>query len=119
MPTEPEPITLTEVVHRAVETCEDGSEALDQLLLAFEDADEPIAAVDDLEGRLDRAVGPRVRDDEPGFTMACAMVLYLAHRRDELDADADELLRLTARAEFHRDPPPPVAVWLQERGVSL
>ncbi len=29
MPPEPEPITLDQVVHRAVETCEDGSQALD------------------------------------------------------------------------------------------
>jgi hypothetical protein len=51
--------------------------------------------------------------------MACAVVIYLAHRRDEITAEAGELLRLTARSEFDGNPPPEVADWLQLRGVTL
>ncbi|MEA2157990.1 MAG: hypothetical protein QOD66_370 [Solirubrobacteraceae bacterium] len=122
MPTNPPPVTVSEVVHRAVEACDDGSgtEALDELLERFEDDDEPIAAVEDIEITLDETVGPRDPDDDPpAFVMACAVIVYLAHRRDELEADAIELLRLAARAEFDGHPPPAVASWLGQRGVSL
>jgi hypothetical protein len=121
MPTEPEPVTVSEVVRRAVEVCEDStSEPLDELLAHFEDDDRPIAGVEDVEAMLDEAVGPPEFDDlDAGFTMARAVILYLAHRRDELDADATELLRLAARAELSGHPPAHVEAWLRERDVSL
>jgi hypothetical protein len=50
--------------------------------------------------------------------MARAVITYLAHRRDEMDADAEDLLRLAARAEFGGNPPDAVARWLAERGVD-
>jgi hypothetical protein len=120
MPTEPEPVTLAEVVHRAVEVCEDStSEGLDELLARFEDADEPITAVEDVERRLDEALGPPDADELDGaLTMARAVVVYLAHRRDEIDEDPIELLRLAARAEFHAHPPPHVARWLEQQGIT-
>jgi len=118
MPTEPAPVTMAEVVHRAVETCDDGSGTVDDLLARFEDDDEPVSAVD-VERRLDEAVGPRDDEDHPAFTMACAVIVYLAHRRDELDADPVELLRLAARAEFDGHPSPAVTAWLQEQGVEV
>lgn len=120
MPTEPAPLTLAQVVHRAVETCDDGSsEALDELSARFEDADEPIAAIDDIERRLDEAIGPREEDEDPAFTMACAVIVYLAHRRDEYEADPTELLALAARAELEGQPPAAVTVWLERQGVAL
>ena len=78
MPTEPEPVTLSEVVRRAVEVCDDGtSEGLDDLLVRFEDADEPITAVEDVEERLDEALGPQDADeDEAPLTMARAVVIH-------------------------------------------
>jgi hypothetical protein len=119
MPTEPEPVTLAEVVRIAVETCDDGSESLDDLLTRFEDDDEPISAIEDIETRLDETLGPPELDaDDPAFTMARAVIVYLAHRRDEVGAPPIELLRLAARAEFHGDPPEDVARWLTEQGVD-
>ena len=50
--------------------------------------------------------------------MATAVATYLAFRRDQVDEDAEELLRLAARAEFNGNPPPAVANWLEEQGVS-
>jgi hypothetical protein len=111
---------MSEVVHRAVEVCDDGSsEALDELLTRFEDDDEPIAAIEDIERRLDETVGPRIDEDDPAFTMACAVIVYLAHRRDEVGAEGTELLRLAARAEFNGHPPPAVKSWLDQRDVSI
>ena len=121
MPTEPQPITLSEAVHRAVEACTDPtSPGLDDLLERFADDDEPITAVEDIEERLNEALGPpELDDDDAALTMARAVVVYLAHRRDELEADPSELLRLAARAEFHGVPPEPVARWLTGQGVML
>jgi hypothetical protein len=48
-----------------------------------------------------------------------AVILYLAHRRDEVsDVDAD-ILRLAVRAEYDGDPPPAIEEWLTAQGVSL
>lgn len=120
MPTEPEPITLAEVVQRAVEACEDGtSEGLDELLEQFEDADEPVSAIGDIEERLDEALGPaEAGDEDPALTMARAVIVYLAYRRDEIGAAPVELLRLAARAEFAGNPSEPVAQWLARQGVA-
>ncbi len=121
MPTEPQPPTLAEVVHRAVEVCEDSaSSGLDELLERFEDADEPITAVTDLEGRLRDQLGPVEFDEDDGaLTMARAVIVYLGHRRDELDGDPIELLRLAVRAEFDGHPPPHVERWLSQRGIQV
>ena len=120
MPTEPEPVTVSEIVHRAVEVCETStSDSLDALLVRFEDDDRPITAVEDVEEMLDMALGPSEFDDlDAEVTMARAVILYLAHRRDELDEDRLELLRLAARAEFSGNPPAHVEAWLNDQGVS-
>ena len=47
------------------------------------------------------------------------MILYLAHRRDALEDDPEDVLRLTARAEWKGDPPSAVEHWLDERGVTV
>jgi hypothetical protein len=121
MPTEPQPVTLAQVVHRAVEVCEDSSSAgLDELLVRFEDADEPVAAVEDVEQRLIAALGPpEFDDDDAAVTMARAVVVYLAHRRDELGEDPVELLVLASRAEFGPHPPEPVGRWLELQGIAV
>jgi hypothetical protein len=66
--------------------------------------------LDQLEERL--AWGA---DEDPPIVMAQALVLYLAHRLDEIDDDADELLRLASRAEFDGHPPERVTAWLEQR----
>jgi hypothetical protein len=122
MPTEPQPLTMFEAVRRAVEVCDDGTEnGLDELLDKFEDDDEPISAIDDVEERLNAKIGPPEFDDDDGdapMTMARAVIAYLHYRRDEADAPPVELLRLAARAEFDGKPPDYVARWLELQGVS-
>lgn len=120
MPTEPEPLTLSEIVHRAVEVCEDStSQGLDELLQRFEDADEPITGIEDVEARLVAAIGPvEFDEDDAALTMARAVIVYLAHRRDEFEQDDIELVRLAARAEFHGSPPAHVERWLDRQGIE-
>jgi hypothetical protein len=120
--TEPEPITLFEIVKRAVEICDpnDSDERLDRLLLQFEDADEPVTAIERLDERLANAVeGVDVELGDPAVAMAVATVLYLAHRRDELGDEPHKILRLAARAEWQGDPPEAVRDWLSDRGVEV
>jgi hypothetical protein len=120
MPTEPQPVTVSEAMRRAVEVCDDGSsEGLRDFLLRFEDDDEPISAIRDVRDRLDEVLGPPELDDnEAPLTMARAIVTYLAYRRDEIGAPDVELLRLAARAEFDGHPPEHVARWLALQGVT-
>jgi hypothetical protein len=122
VPTEPSPPTLSEVVRRAVEACDPvgEDEALADYLTRFEDRDEPVTAVEDLEEEA--AEEARRADPEgldPALTMAAAVTTYLGFKRDALGASDDELLRLAARSEFDGDPPPDVAAWLSDRGVEV
>jgi sirohydrochlorin ferrochelatase len=120
MPTEPAPITLSQVVHRAVEVCDPaGTDAdLADFLVRFEDADEPVAGLEDIEQRMAEAAGALDPEgDIPVLQMAAAVATYLAFRRDEFEEDPEELLRLAARAEFNGNPPAAVAGWLEEQGV--
>jgi hypothetical protein len=116
------PITLFDVVRRAVDIVDPDDEDPDmgQLEEIFEDADEPVTAVENLEERVALAVeGIDVEGENPAISMAAAIVLYLAHRRDELDDDPDDILRLAARAEWKGDPPDVVRDWLEARGVEV
>ena len=120
MPTEPEQPTLAEVVSRAaaVTDPEGVNNAVERLLRWFEDRDEPITAVADVDAELAEvttAIDPE--GDEPALTMARAVATYLAYRRDELGDDREAILRLAARAEFDDHPPEPVERWLAAQGV--
>ena len=107
---------LSEVVRRAVDVCE----GPDDLFIRFEDRDEPITAIEDIEGTMAEAVGALEPDEsDPQLVMAAAVTVYLAHRRDEVSEDPDKLLRLAARAEFDGSPPPHVANWLEQAGVEV
>jgi hypothetical protein len=118
MPTEPQPLTLAEAAHKAVEVCDDGtSEALGELLERFEDDDEPISAIEDIETLLNERLGDP-EDGDPPYKMARAVITYLAYRRDEIAEDPERLLELAARAEFKGHPPADVSAWLQQRGVK-
>ena len=112
----PDPITLSDLVRRAVEIVDPDANdpAVAELEQRFEDADEPVTGIENLEERVEFGA-----DEDPSVIMAQAVVLYLAHRRDEVDEDADEILSLAARAEFDANPPEPVADWLAARGVRV
>ena len=118
----PRPVSLFDVAKRAIEISDPDDEdaRLGDLLAQFEDDDEPITGVENLEERVAIAVeGVDVAIDDPAVSMAAATILYLARRRDELHAKPDRILRLAARAEWKGDPPEQVVEWLADRGVEV
>jgi hypothetical protein len=122
VPTEPTPLTLFQVVRRAVDIVDpdDDDPRAGDFERAFEDDDEPVRALDDVEER----VGTVLADLDPAvssgtLSMAGAITTYLSYRRDEIDADPAQLIRLAARAEWEGDPPNAVAIWLAERGIKI
>ncbi len=122
MPTEPQPLTLFDVAKRAVQICDpdDRDGVLGDFLAQFQDFDEPITAVDNVDERVAFASeGVDSGVSEPAVQMAGAVILYLAHRRDEVDDDPEDVLRLAARAEYRGEPPEPIRDWLADRGVTV
>jgi hypothetical protein len=122
MPRNPDPLTLSEVARRAVEICDpdDRDAVLGQYYLQFEDADEPVTAIQNLEERLALAAeGVDADVDDPSIAVANAVILYLAHRRDEFDDDPEDIVRLAVRAEWKGDPPEAVVEWLEARGIRI
>jgi hypothetical protein len=122
MPTEPQPVSLADVVRRAAQTVDpDGTDAVvGDFEMVFEDADEPIRALDDVPAR----VGTALADLDPAvangsLSMAGAITIYLSYRRDELTANPEELIRLAARAEWPDGLPAVVRDWLDERAIEL
>jgi hypothetical protein len=124
MPTEPQPPTLAEVVHRAVQVTdpEGGAESVAEYLRRFEDRDEPVTAIEDLETVAwegVRRIDVDAEDVDPALTMTAAVVVHLGYKRSEIESPEDELLIRAARDEFDGRPPERVAGWLAERGVEL
>jgi hypothetical protein len=121
MPTEPDPLTIAQIVHRAVEIVDpDGAdEDVGEFLRRFEDADVPVTAVEDIDRRMAEATGVLdPQEESPLLQMARAVTVYLAFRRDELTDDPDDIIRMAVRAEYDGQPPPNVANWLDEVGVE-
>jgi hypothetical protein len=123
MPTDPEPVTLAAIVHRAVVAVDpEGQAGIEDLMESFEDDDEPVGSygaeiaaqrIAEEAGKLDP------EGDDPAVQLAAAVATYLAFRRDEVDEEPRELLALAARAEFAGHPPEDVRALLAERGVEL
>ena len=119
---QPHAPTLSEVVRRAVEIVdpEGISGDVERYLLHFEDRDEPISAIEDIQAEAFDAASKMGAEDpvDPSVTMAAAVTTYLGFRRDEVEDDDLDILVLAARAEFHGRPPADIASWLEERGVE-
>jgi hypothetical protein len=114
---ESDPVRLSDLVRRACEIVDPHDEdgVVGDFEVRFEDADEPVAGiVDGLEERLGFG-----GDEDPAVVMVQAVVLYLAHRRDEVGDEPMRVLELAARAEFSGNPPVGVQNWLDERGVKI
>jgi hypothetical protein len=122
MPTEPDPVTLAQLVNRAAEITdpEGADDDVVQLAQRFEDADWPVSGIlETIEQRMAEAAGTLdPQEDSPVLQMAAAVAVYLAHRRDELEDDPVHVLRMTARAEFEGRPPAHVAQWLDTAGIE-
>jgi hypothetical protein len=117
MPTDPNTVMLSDLVRRATAIVDaDGvDDAVTLFATRHEDDDMPVRGIlDGLEERI--AWGA---DEDPSVVMAQAVVLYLAHRLDEIEDDPDEILRLAARSEFDAKPPEPVQAWLDRNGIEV
>jgi hypothetical protein len=123
MPTQQDPVTLAQLVHRAAEITdpEGADDDVVELTRRFEDADWPVSGIlDSIEQRMAEAAGALdPQEDSPAVQMAAAVAVYLAHRRDEMEEEPDHVLRMAARAEYDSKPPANVARWLQSAGIDL
>jgi hypothetical protein len=122
MSNQPDPVTLAQIVNRAAEiTDPDGADQdVVELQQRFEDADWPVSGIlDGIEQRMAEAAGTLdPQEDSPGLQVAVAVTVYLAYRRDEIDDDPVDVLRLAARAEYDGHPPANVANWLEQAGIE-
>jgi hypothetical protein len=108
-------------VHPGVEVADPTGEfGVADLLPPVEDADEPVTGhreieleLAELKGRIDP------QDEDPAVMMAIAVATYLAFRRDEMDDEREDLLRLAARSEYNGSPPEVVRTWLDQQGVAI
>ena len=112
--------SVSDVVRRAVELCDpdDVDPALGDLERQFEDDDEPITAVENIEERLAIALeGVDYDAENPAVAVASALVLHLAAHPGEVesDEDPDEVIRRAVRAQWRGNAPNYVDDWLTGR----
>jgi hypothetical protein len=122
MPRNPEALTLAEAVRRACALVDpdDADPVVGDFERYFEDADEPIRALDDVEARVATALAeldPALANGS--LSMAGAVTVYLSYRRDEYGIEPAKLLRLAAEAEWEGKPPEVVVGWLADRDIKL
>ena len=97
-----------------------GEFGVGDVLEKVEDSDEPITALEDVDGTLAELKGffdPQ--DEDPAVMMTFAVATYLAFRRDEVEDDPGDILRLAARAEYNGSPPDNLREWLDAQGVAV
>jgi hypothetical protein len=114
---EPDQITLSELVRRAVAIVDPPGEdaAVEEFAVRYEDADEPVRGeLDGLEERIRWGV-----DEDAPIVMAQAVTIYLAHRLDDFENTPEHILLHAARSEFDGHPPENVVSWLADQGVTL
>src|SRR3954467_10590481 len=115
------PPSLFDVVRRAADVTDPSGEfGVADLLQYVEDNDEPVTAhahieeeVAEIKGRGDP------QDEDPAVMTAIAVATYLAFRRDEIDDDPGDILRLAVASEWKGHPPGNVRSWLEEQGVPV
>jgi hypothetical protein len=108
--------TVSEIVRKAVEIAdpEDVDDALGRLERQFEDDDQPVTTVDNLEERLAIALeGADYEAENPAVSVASAVILYLAAHPGELEAGApDDVVRRAVKAQWRGQVPDDVERWI-------
>jgi hypothetical protein len=121
-PHDPDPLTLAEVVQRAcgIVDPDNHDAAVGDFERYFEDSDEPIRALGDIQERVATALSeldPAVANGS--LSMAAAVTVYLSFRRDEFAVEPAKLLRVAAEAEWQGNPPGVAVDWLADRDIRL
>jgi hypothetical protein len=108
--------TVSEIVRKTVEIAdpEDVDDVLGRLERQFEDDDQPVTTVDNLEERLAIALeGVDYEAENPAVSVASAVILYLAAHPDELDArEPGAVVRRAVKAQWRGQAPDAVERWL-------
>lgn len=112
--------SVSDAVRRAVEICDpdDADPTLGDLEEQFEDDDEPITAVDNIDERLAIALeGTDYEGENPAVAVAGAVVRYLSEHPGEIDSGAnpENTIRHAVEAQWHGDVPQFVENWLAGR----
>ena len=117
MPTDPDTITLSEIIRRAAAIVDPPGEdaAVEEFAVRHEDADQPVRGI--LDGLQERLLWGA--DEDAPIVMAQAVTIYLAHRPEDLENTPEHILRHAARAEFDGSPPENVTAWLADQGVDV
>lgn len=113
--------TVYEVVDEAVAVTDPDrrDDAIEELLLAFEDDDRPARGVEDIAEVLgSTASGVDPEGDSPGVRVAAAVAAFLATSPEGGD-DRRSTLRVAVRAAYGNEVPEPVVDWLRDEGVEL
>jgi hypothetical protein len=108
MSRQPDPITLFDVVRRAVDVADpDRSDpTLGDLLQRFEDDKEPISGVDQLDEVLAEAeLDLDAAGFDPQLALTLAVARYLAHHRGALTSAPDHLATEAVRWQWHGHAP--------------
>lgn len=122
MPTEPQPTTLFDVIHRAVAVCDQSGKDADlgELLQRFEDADEPIGDPAATRDRIYEEVGAIDPQAEDGaIQTAVAVAVYLCFRPELAGNDPLPLIKAALANEHHGEIPDEITAFLATSGISL
>lgn len=110
------PPTLSEVVREAAGLVdpEDESELVGDFERWFEDDDEPVNTVPNLERRLAGALDDLDPEGaEPALTVAAAVVSYLASRPRHTPREPQRVIEQALLLEFGNDIPEPLRSWVR------
>jgi hypothetical protein len=107
-------VTVAEVVREAAGIVDptDQDALVGDLERWFEDDDDPVEAVPDLDRRIAGALDELDPDDDhPGMSVAAAVAIYLATRPRHEPRDRDAVIQQAIRLAYGNDVPAGVAGW--------
>jgi hypothetical protein len=107
--------TVADVVRQAAGIVDpsDSLALVGELEQWFEDDDDPVRTVPNLDRRLAAAVEKIDPDgEEPAVTVAAAVVLYLSTEPRHAPSDAEGVIDQAVKLEFGDDVPDRIAEWL-------
>jgi hypothetical protein len=107
-------VTVAQVVREAAGIVDptDRDALVGDLERWFEDDDDPVEAVPDLDRRIAGALDELdPEDDHPGMSVAAAVAIYLATRPRHEPRDRDAVIRQAIRLAYGNDVPAGVAGW--------